>query len=277
MMLTQLADIARRTGRPVVEVAGWKTRGHGGMNSVKGIVCHHTAGARTGNYPSLAVVRDGRAGLAGPLAQYGIGRDGTIYVIAAGLCWHAGPAPAGWTNSYTIGIEAENTGSGSEPWGDAILTSYRALCRELCGAFGFGFDRVKGHKEIALPLGRKTDPNFDMTAFRASLADSSVPAPTTSDGWDLDVPNLPVLDTRGRGAHSLLASKDAATQRRVMQLKLLLVACGSPAGLIPSQLDDQLEHETRSRQQAVGVDADGMAGPLSFTAFARRALERIAA
>lgn len=275
MMLTQLADIARRTGRPVVEVAGWKTRGHGPMRGVRGVVCHHTAGARRGNYPSLNIVRDGRPDLAGPLANYGIGRDGTIYVIAAGLCWHAGPAVDGFSNSWSVGIEAENVGDGSEPWGEPILTSYRLLCRELCAEFKLPISQVRGHKEIALPRGRKTDPNFDMDAFRASIG-----TPTTTpddDGWDLDVANLPVLDTTGRNEHSLLASKDAATQRRVMQLKLLLVACGSPAGLIPSQQPDQLEHECRSRQAAVGVTADGLAGPISLEAFARRALERIAA
>ncbi|CAF3984143.1 unnamed protein product [Rotaria sordida] len=34
-MLTGLADILRGAGLNVVEVAGWKTRGHGMMSSVK--------------------------------------------------------------------------------------------------------------------------------------------------------------------------------------------------------------------------------------------------
>ncbi|CAF4930636.1 unnamed protein product, partial [Rotaria sp. Silwood2] len=37
-MLTGLAGILRGAGLNVVEVAGWKTRGHGVMASVKGIV-----------------------------------------------------------------------------------------------------------------------------------------------------------------------------------------------------------------------------------------------
>jgi hypothetical protein len=74
--LTQLADVARRTGYPVTEVKGWEDRGHGPQPSVQGIVCHHTAGpAAGGDYPSLAVVRSGRPGLDGPLSKFGLGRS----------------------------------------------------------------------------------------------------------------------------------------------------------------------------------------------------------
>ncbi len=41
-MLTDLADILRKAGLNVVEVSGWKTRGHGVMRSVKSIIYHHT-------------------------------------------------------------------------------------------------------------------------------------------------------------------------------------------------------------------------------------------
>lgn len=84
MMLTDLATVLRAAGLKVQEVPGWKTRGHGQMTSVETIACHHTAGPKTGNYPSLGVVRDGRPGLDGPLAQLGLARDGTWLVIAAG-------------------------------------------------------------------------------------------------------------------------------------------------------------------------------------------------
>ncbi|CAF1192845.1 unnamed protein product [Rotaria sordida] len=80
-MLTGLADILRGAGLNVVEVAGWKTRGHGMMSSVKGIIVHHTAGPATGDFPSLAVVRDGTSSLAGPLSQLGLGRTGTCYLF----------------------------------------------------------------------------------------------------------------------------------------------------------------------------------------------------
>ncbi|CAF3060211.1 unnamed protein product, partial [Rotaria sp. Silwood2] len=89
MMLIDLANILRKANLTVVEVDGWKTRGHGEMNSVKSIILHHTAGPATGDFPSLNIVRDGRPDLTGPLAQLGLGRTGSWDGIAAGRCCHA--------------------------------------------------------------------------------------------------------------------------------------------------------------------------------------------
>ena len=83
------------------------------MGEVQGVLCHHTTGPKVGNMPTLNLLIEGRPDLAGPLAQLGLGRDGTFYVVAAGLCNHAGDGAyrsivAG--NTHLIGIEAENTG-----------------------------------------------------------------------------------------------------------------------------------------------------------------------
>lgn len=184
MMLTQLADVARRTSYPVIEVKGWKTRGRpGGMLGVRTITCHHTAnGGARGNYPSLRVVRDGRKGLPGPLAQYGLGVDGTIYVIAAGRCNHAGVSlKTDYINSYAIGIEAEAVGvPGTESdWPAKQMDSYHRLCKALVEEFAdVGYDDVRGHKETCSPRGRKSDPSFSMSKFRADVrALSSVRKP----------------------------------------------------------------------------------------------------
>lgn len=167
MLLTDLAVAVRKSGLPVVEVAGWQHRGHGHLYAVETIAVHHTATSRSapGDYPSLAVVRDGRPGLPGPLAQLGLGRGGTVYVIAAGVAYHAGET---WRrdqdNWHAIGIEAEH--DGLSPWPPELVDAYARLCRALCDHYGLPVDRVLGHKEIAKPAGRKTDPNFDMAAFR---------------------------------------------------------------------------------------------------------------
>lgn len=168
---TGLARVARKTGYPVVEVSGWKTRGYGGMSKVHTVVCHHTAGPRSGNYPSLNVVTHGRPGLAGPLAHYGIGRDGKIYVIAAGRANHAGKVrKAAYANSHAIGIEAENTGTG-EPWSNAQMDSYVKLCRALRDEFKIKTSAILGHKEVCSPKGRKIDPyGFSMGTFRKAVA-----------------------------------------------------------------------------------------------------------
>lgn len=169
MMLTDLATVLRAAGLKVQEVPGWKTRGHGQMTSVETIACHHTAGPKTGNYPSLGVVRDGRPGLDGPLAQLGLARDGTWLVIAAGVCWHAGVVFESWQNNYhAIGIEAE--GTGVDPWPAIQYNSYVAGVRALKDHYKVPLSHVLGHKEIAKPKGRKTDPNFDMNNFRAAVA-----------------------------------------------------------------------------------------------------------
>lgn len=166
-----LVEAARLTGYPVVEVAGWRTRGHGGLSSVEGVVVHHTAGPSVGEMPSLAVVRDGRAGLAGPLSQLGLGRSGTVYVIAAGLAYHAGASA--WAdmtalNSRFLGIEAEDDGDGT--WTPAQLDCYPRLCAALCHYMRRDASRVAAHREVALPKGRKPDPTgIDMAAFRRQI------------------------------------------------------------------------------------------------------------
>jgi N-acetylmuramoyl-L-alanine amidase len=192
MMLTELADIARRTGYPVVEVPGWKTRGRpGGMLGVRTITNHHTAnGGAKGNYPSLRVVRDGRSGLPGPLAQLGVGVDGTIYVIAAGKCNHAGASRSiDYTNSYAIGIEAEAEGVPNDPedWPPAQMDSLTRLDRVLIDHYqGLTSADVRGHKETCAPVGRKTDPSFNMNTLRSRVRNLNpvrlAPASTPSKG-----------------------------------------------------------------------------------------------
>ena len=172
--LIWLADVLRKAGLKVEEVAGWQSRGRGDMGEVKGVLLHHTAGAKSGNMPSLNVVQKGRADLPGPLAQLGLGRDGTFYIIAAGKCSHAGGgAWRGITagNTNFIGIEAENTGLPNDPWPDVQIDAYRRGVAAILNHIERGAEWCAGHKEYALPKGRKSDPSFNMDAFRESVAE----------------------------------------------------------------------------------------------------------
>lgn len=175
MLLTNLADVARKAGLKVVEVDGWRTRGHGQLVAVKTIVCHHTAGrsaaADPSDFPSLRIVRDGRPGLSGPLSNLGLGRTGTVYVIAAGYAYHAGAVlDESMDNEHSIGIEAENNGVG-EPWPLAQRTAYALLCAALVRAYGLTPARVLAHREVCRPKGRKIDPaGIDMDGFRLAVA-----------------------------------------------------------------------------------------------------------
>lgn len=173
-MLVDLADVLRGAGLPVVERDGWRERGHGHMGEVRAIVLHHTAGPKTGEAPSLPVVERGRPDLAGPLAHLVLGRSGVWFVIAAGLCWHTGVTFAAWqSNAHAIGIEAEATGV--DAWPAAQYDSYVAGARALADHYGVPYSRVLGHREVASPAGRKVDPNFDMSRFRAALEEADVP------------------------------------------------------------------------------------------------------
>lgn len=174
MILTDLADACRKSGLPVKEVDGWRTRGHGDFLGINTIVCHHTATPKSaaGNYPSLRIVRDGRSDLTGPLSQLGLGRDGTVYVIAAGVAWHAGvtffPRQDNW---HAIGIEAEH--DGISPWPVVQHAAYVRLVAALREHYGIPLSNVQGHREVAKPLGRKIDPNFDMVDFRRRVSNVS--------------------------------------------------------------------------------------------------------
>jgi len=173
--LTWLPEVLHGAGLEVSEVPGWQTRGHGDMGNVQGILCHHTACRNDhDDHPSLGVVTKGRPDLAGPLAQLLLSQHGIYYVVAAGKCWHAGAG--NWHgvtngNSHFIGIEAENTGLGNDPWTADQMSAYHKGCAAILKHIGAGPQMCAGHREYALPHGRKSDPNFDMVAFRAAVGD----------------------------------------------------------------------------------------------------------
>jgi N-acetyl-anhydromuramyl-L-alanine amidase AmpD len=188
MMLTNLASIARAAGLKVIEVDGWKTRqtpdGYKQI-AVDTIVCHHTAnGGAPGNAPSLDVVTHGRAGLPGPLSHFVLAKDGTVYVVAAGHCNHAGVSlKTTYENGYSIGIEAEADGEPGHPgdWPAVQITAYRRLCAALVDAFDLSVADVRGHKETCSPRGRKSDPSFDMDDHRAGVAAVNLKTPMQED------------------------------------------------------------------------------------------------
>jgi hypothetical protein len=177
MMLTELADVLRAAGLRVVEVPGWRTRSNDGNRfaGVRAIICHWTATPPHvgGDYPSLNIVTHGRSDLPGALSQLGLGRDGTWYVIAAGVAWHAGvvdrPDHDNW---HAIGIEAEYHPD-QGPWPAVQERSYERGVAALRVHYGVPLSEVQGHYEVARPLGRKTDPNTlpgGMSGFRQRVA-----------------------------------------------------------------------------------------------------------
>src|SRR6266446_2774806 len=177
--LLWLPKVLTDAGLTVIEVPGWQNRGHGDEGKVLGVLCHHTCGPLHGDLPDLNVLIDGRPDLGGPLCNLGLGRSGTFYTIAAGKGWHAGRGQwQGITdgNAHFVGIEAENIGTSNadgspkEPWPAVQMDAYKRGCAAILRHVGAQPIMCAGHKEYALPHGRKDDPNFDMNAFRNDVA-----------------------------------------------------------------------------------------------------------
>jgi hypothetical protein len=173
-----LPKTLRKYGLKVTEVDGWQSRGRpvstGGFDPV-GVLCHHTATGK--NWTDEAVVKllvNGRSDLPGPLVQFGLSRDGTVYLVASGRCNHAGVAKAsgsvaaGDGNNLYIGIEGFNDGMG-EPWSriqyDAYVLLSAVLSVEITKTSA---QTVRGHKETSVT--GKPDPKFDMDDFRKAVA-----------------------------------------------------------------------------------------------------------
>lgn len=168
MRHTWLATVARSAGLTVVEHTGWASRG-GTTGKPEVVVAHHTGTPLSipSDLPTLGILLDGRPDLPGPLCHYALSRAGVVHVIAAGKANHAGKGRWAGTDLSinTVGIEAEHPG-GKAHWPDVQLDAYDRLCAAILRHIGQPASHLAGHKEWALPAGRKVDPNLDMNAMR---------------------------------------------------------------------------------------------------------------
>ena len=241
----------------VAFVDAWETRGTADIGPIRGIICHHTAGPRRGNMPSLGTLINGRPDLRGPLAQLGLGRDGTFYVIAAGRANHAGRGK--WQdnedgNGSFIGIEAENTGVGNDPWPEVQMDAYRRGVAALLVHRGLTSDACAGHKEYALPHGRKIDPSFDMNSFRAGVAaimSGQAPAPGL-------IPALEVAAAPGKARRPTL--------RRGLSGDLVSILQRLIGDAVDGQFSGRTEALVRAFQLSHALVPDGIVGPLTWAA-----------
>lgn len=252
--LTWLLQVLQDAGLKVAPVNGWENRGDGDVGKTVGVICHHTAGPRNGNMPSMNTLLNGRPDLPGPLAQLGIGRDGTFYVIAAGRCNHAGKGTwQGVTtgNSSFIGIEAENTGlSNDTPWPDVQMDAYRRGVAAILKRVGKPAEFCAGHKEYALPAGRKDDPDFDMVAFRAGVA--AILAGTAPAHTLIPAAEPPPQPGASPGRPTL---RRPSTGELVKQMQAKI-------GVVPDgDFGAKTEAAVRAFQQAHGLVPDGIVGP----------------
>ncbi|HEV7587446.1 MAG TPA: peptidoglycan-binding protein [Longimicrobium sp.] len=256
--LTWLPEVLAAAGLKVAEVEGWKTRGRGEMGKIQGVICHHTAGSKNGNMPSLGLLIKGRSDLPGPLSQLGLGRDGTFYVIAAGRCNHAGRGS--WQeitsgNGNFIGIEAENTGSMKDfPWPAVQMDAYRRGVAAILNHVQKSAAFCCGHREYALPKGRKDDPLFDMAAFRDSVA-------AILNGTGPAAPLIPPVEpAKPGGVPSRPTLRRGMKNELVKQLQRRLGV--DPAGVF----GPRTEAAVRAFQRDHGMVPDGIVGPKTWAA-----------
>lgn len=175
MRLLALPDILRSAGLRVGLAQGWEGRGSDGpfrRFTPLGLLWHHTA--TLASMPTKTLIQfiiDGRQDVPGPLAQLVLERDGAYYVIASGKANHGGIGEwLGLDSNYElVGIEAANNGIG-EPWPQVQLDAYHVGSAAIMNYLARETRYMAGHKEYALPPGRKIDPRgIDMPTARVRV------------------------------------------------------------------------------------------------------------
>lgn len=207
----QLLDQLRKWGVKYAEYSNWRTHNRDAATGkafgpVNGFMVHHTG---SDSKDQRALLRNGVAGLPGPLSHFGLAQDGTVHLIGWGRANHAGLGDpdvlkAVQDESYGAYAPVDNQStvdgndcfygveiwySGAHPMTDAQYAALRRLSAAICDFHGWSEKSVIGHGEWGSP--GKWDPGhapgrmMDMAAVRkdidstlASMADApSAPAP----------------------------------------------------------------------------------------------------
>lgn len=176
-----LEDVLRPVlGGRLKALPDWENYGHGDFGNIWGVMVHHTGNAAA----DAMSIRNGRPDLDGPLSNLHIAQDGTVTIVAAGVCWHAGAGsypgiPTDGGNQVLIGIECAWPRDTSitaatqtrERWPDAEIIAMRDTVAAILNRLKFASDRVIAHKEYAGARQGKWDPgNLDMAWFRREVA-----------------------------------------------------------------------------------------------------------
>ncbi len=179
----------RAEGLTVVEVGAWRThnRNHKGpWGPVHGVMIHHTV--TRGTARTVALCRDGRSDLPGPLCHGVIAKDGRVHLVGYGRANHAGSGDSDVLaaviaekrlppdheantdgNRHFYGFECENLGDGEDPWPAAQLDAIARTAAALCRFHGWTARSVIGHLEWQPG---KVDPRgFTMSAMRTRVAE----------------------------------------------------------------------------------------------------------
>ncbi|MFI6285401.1 N-acetylmuramoyl-L-alanine amidase [Streptomyces sp. NPDC051018] len=167
MSASRFLDALRAEGLKVVQVGDWRThnRNHKGpWGPVHGVMIHHTV--TQGTARTVALCRDGRADLPGPLCHGVVAKDGAVHLVGYGRANHAGagdddvlraviaekalPPDNERTadgNRHFYGFECENLGDGRDPWPAVQLEAIAKAAAAVCRVHGWNSRSVIGHLE----------------------------------------------------------------------------------------------------------------------------------
>lgn len=122
------------------------------------ILLHHTGGTNSLRYLSTYH--------ANPVSIHKLvpklmpdGKPGHYQIVPdTHRAWHAGHSVPDW-GDFSIGIEIENLGNGRDPYTEAQYETVAQIVAYNCSLYHIKDWWVKCHKDIAVPEGRKTDPD----------------------------------------------------------------------------------------------------------------------
>jgi len=138
------------------------------------------------------------------------------------------------------------------------MDAYRRGVAAILKHVGRNADFCCGHKEYALPPGRKPDPLFDMDAFRSGVTrilDGTAPSPSL----------IPAAEPpAGQGAPA-----GRPTLRRGSTHELVKVIQRKIGAEVDGSFGPRTEAAVREFQRANGLVPDGIVGPKTWTALDR--------
>lgn len=170
---TEPTPSGQAVGKPPVVQAPSPNYSSRNGTDIDTIVLHHTASNNGAG--DISWLRNPKSQVS---AHYVLDRDGTIYQLVGDekRAWHAGESALHGiptdVNSRSIGIEIVNDGSGKTPFTDAQYKSLAQLVGYLKQRYDVPMNNIVGHKDVAVPYGRKNDPapNFDWNRLRGAIS-----------------------------------------------------------------------------------------------------------
>ena len=192
--LTWLADVLRGEGLRVVECDEWQTRSRSSGGYEPGrpwcVMWHHTASATGASAANDVAYMLNPSNDAYPTANLYIARDGEVWVMAAGATntngkgsgerrTSRGTVPVDSMNTYAVGIEIGNNGSG-EPYSQACINAAFVTSLAVTRECGLLPTDVIHHQAYAPD--RKVDP-ATCTGVQGDWYPKSI---TSSGTWSLD-------------------------------------------------------------------------------------------